>query len=138
MPQDSKTPGEALPEEIRELERLLEEKKQALAEKGEEREGRDIFRDVFLEKYPPPEVSKLTPPPSVIQPPTTTRPKGEDELRKKEREEEIASLIEISFEKGVRHAVDLAQRASPWLLDELHDRLIDEYYQKLEQAKLIS
>ena len=138
MLQDSKTPSEALPEEIRELERLLEEKKQALAEKGEERETREIFREVFREKYPPPEAPKITPPPSAVQPLTGTHPKGEDELRTKEREEEIAALIEISFEKGIRHAVDLARRASPWLLDELHDRLIDEYYQKLEQAKLIS
>ena len=138
MPQDSKTPSEVLPEEIRELERLLEEKKQALAEKGEEREPREIFREVFREKYPPPGAPKIMPSPPV--PPAAGRisPKEEDELRKKEREEEIAALIEISFDKGIRHAVDLARRASPWLLDELHDRLVDEYYQKLEQAKLIS
>ena len=140
MPQDAKPQGETLPEEIRELERLLEEKKRFLAEKGEEREPREVFREVFREKYPLPPAEKIPPPPvgALPKPPSGLTPKRDDDARKKEREEEIAALIEVSFEKGVRSAVDIAKRVSPWLLDELHDRLIDEYYQKLEQTKQIS
>lgn len=137
MPQDGKPSGETLPEEIRELERLLEEKKRVLAEKGEEREPREVFREVFREKYPLPTAEKIAPPPvgALPEPPSGTTQKREDDAIKKEREEEIAALIEISFEQGVRQAVDIAKRTSPWLLDELHDRLTDEYYQKLVQSR---
>ncbi len=34
-------------------------------------------------------------------------------------------------------AMGRASRETPWLLDALHDRLADEYYQKLVQAKEI-
>ncbi len=140
MPQDRKPSGETLPEEIRELEHLLEEKKRFLAEKGEEREPREVFREIFREKYPLPTEEKIAPPQvgALPQPPFGTTQKREDDAVKKERKEEIAALIEISFEKGVRQAVNIAKRTSPWLLDELHDRLIDEYYQKLVQSREVS
>lgn len=140
MPQDAKPQGETLPEEIRELERLLEEKKRALVERGEEREHKEVFREAFREKYgelfKPPQLKPpqpLPPPPSaVISPPR--RPSEEEALRVEEREEQLRVLIELSFSEGVASAVKRARRLTPWLLDELHDRLIDEYYQKLVQA----
>ncbi|MFY9462301.1 MAG: hypothetical protein WAP51_03825, partial [Candidatus Sungiibacteriota bacterium] len=51
MAEDVKTPENALPEEIKELEQMLEEKKRALAERGEEREYKEVFREAFKEKY---------------------------------------------------------------------------------------
>lgn len=139
MAEDSKTPEKALPEEIKELERLLEEKKRALVERGEEHEHKEVFREAFREKYG--ELFKpsrpLPPPPSAA---VSLKQKSSEEeaLRVDEREEKLAALIELSFSKGVASSVKQARRLTPWLLDELHDRLIDEYYQKLVQSKQIS
>ena len=135
MSEDAKTPGEALPEEIKELEQMLEEKKRALAERGEEREHKEVFREAFKEKYSG--EFKVAPPPPLPPPPRPPAAKPQDAAARSAREEEIQTLIRISFEKGVRAAADIAKRENPWLLDELHDRLIDEYYQKLVQAKQI-
>lgn len=136
MSEDVKTPGEALPEEIKELEQMLEEKKRALAERGEEREHKEVFREAFKEKYSG--EFKVAPPAPLPPPPRSPTAKLQDSAARSRREEEIQTLIRVSFEKGVRAAADIAKRENPWLLDELHDRLIDEYYQKLIQSKQIS
>ena len=134
MTEDTKTP-ETLPEEIKELELMLEEKKRALAERGEEREHKEIFREAFKEKFGP--APRVLPTPIAPSEPSAT-PKGKgDDTAFYAREEEMQSLVQLSFAKGVRQAIEAARRESPWLLDELHDRLIDEYYQKLVQAHQI-
>lgn len=134
MPEDKSTPEKALPEEIKELELMLEEKKRALAERGEEREHKEVFREAFKEKYA--EEFKVAPAPP-LPPPYQPPVKAKDSAARIAREEELQTLIQLSFEKGVRQAIALAKRENPWLLDELHDRLIDEYYQKLIQARQI-
>lgn len=122
-------------QEIKELEQLLEEKKKALVERGEEKEHKEIFKEVFQERYrqiagapiPPPAVSGVAPIAPVKPPPVS-----------KEKEMELQSLIQAAFSDGLVAAVNRAKAASPWLLDELHDRLADEYYEKLVQAGQLS
>ena len=127
-------------DEIKELEQLLQAKKQALAEKGTPHDEKEVFRQVFSEKF-----SESATPSSAAAPSQTIATtassddgqgkKGDEDAKKKQREEQIRSLIDLSFEKGVMEAVTLARVMSPWLLDELHDRLINEYYDKLMQAR---
>jgi len=123
-------------EEIKELERLLEEKRRQLTERGEEREPKEAFREAFKERYigktpeEPLESSSATPPPFLPHPPT-------GDLKAKTREEQLAFLIQISFERGIDAAIRIAKTQTPWILDELHDRLVDEYYEKLVQARKI-
>ncbi|KKS38097.1 MAG: hypothetical protein A3G49_00065 [Candidatus Sungbacteria bacterium RIFCSPLOWO2_12_FULL_41_11] len=122
-------------EEIRELEWLLAEKRKTMEEKGIEKEPKEVFREVFKEyvgaKKP------LLPPPAVQLPAAVSdeQKRQADELKQKERHEQLEHLIGISFEKGLLDAVTLAENMTPWLLDELHDRLVDEYYQKLVQSQ---
>ncbi|MDP3727757.1 MAG: hypothetical protein Q8R35_03940 [bacterium] len=136
--------GEQTPhQEIAELERLLAEKKQALADESAARPERELFRETFRETYGE-ALSPQTPPPSTDSTSSPQANSGQtpslppDELAKhaaalaaQEREEQLESLIAIAISKGVTAAAGVARRATPWLMDELHDRLCDRYYQHL-------
>ncbi|MDO8600929.1 MAG: hypothetical protein Q7R73_05015 [bacterium] len=130
MPEESKNGIHE--QEIKELEQLLEEKKKALIERGEEKEHKEVFREVFHEKYQqiagtpiaPSAGAGITP-----VPPVKTSPVS------KEKETELQSFIEMAFADGLVSTINRAKASSPWLLDELHDRLSDEYYEKLIQAR---
>ena len=60
------------------------------------------------------------------------------QIKAQPKERQIQLLTEMAFEKGVFEAVEVARRLdNPYLLDEFHDALIDELYNRLvEQGKL--
>jgi len=113
-------------EEILELERKLEEKKKELIEKGEaRREEKEVFREVLKEH-----IREIQPAPPVISLAKPAAP-ADDTKKNEEREEQIRGLIEIALAKTIQEAVRMAERMTPYLLDELHDRLVDDFYEKL-------
>lgn len=59
--------------------------------------------------------------------------------QKMNRESQITHLIDLAMNKGVAHAVKVAQKAEDYyLLDQLHDRLLaDELHDALVQRGLI-
>lgn len=124
-------------DEIRELERKLAEKRAAFAQ-GQETvpaEEKEMLRETLREhieqiRTPSGEAPHPSVPSSVLAPQSTT-PMDPDEP--KHREEQVRALIEIALTKSIRDAVKVAQANSPYLLDELHDHLVDEYYDKLVQ-----
>ena len=120
--------------EIAELERLLADKKQAFAAEGKSMEDREIFREAYRETF------QEATHPSISQPAsgTQTAPLTLQELKTHSQQvlttdqaQQLNTLIEIAFTKGIRAAVDVARHATPWLLDQLHDTLQDQYYEKL-------
>ena len=121
--------------EIRELERKLAEKRAALghgqesAPTQEKEMLRETLRDHIEEIRTPPTVPAEQ---SVPTPPPSSDPAGQQL-----REEQIRRLIEIALTKSIQEAVKIAQANSPYLLDELHDHLVDDYYDKLVQLKKI-
>lgn len=123
--------------EIQELSRLLEEKKKAFEATGQIKERKEIFQEVFSEKYkealPPPGtgVSRNTAPAFLH-----TKP-SDDPQHKVLHDQQLQGLVDFALTNGLVNAVGRAGRETPWLLDALHDRLSDEYYQKLVQAKEI-
>lgn len=127
-----KTPAE----EIAALERLLEEKKQAFHAEGKQVPEREAFREVFRETYgrtspaEPSGQSAHIPGSTHSSPAASAADPGSGA-----REEELESLVAVAFHKGIRAATDIAAKETPWLLDELHDRLQDRYYQHLLQMK---
>jgi len=133
-------------EEIRELERRLEEKKRELAERGRavpQQEEKKILREV-LKQYieqarqaPAEEKPTAAPPPAAIPLMDELRKKAEELKRKEVREQQVAALIELAMTRGINTAVNIAKAATPWLLDELHDHLIDDYYDKLVALRRI-
>lgn len=58
--------------------------------------------------------------------------------QEKQHEPEIEALIQIAFDKGIAAAIEAAKaKNDPHLLDDFHDALIDRFYQKLVEAKII-
>ena len=74
-------------------------------------------------------------PASKAQEPTKEKAK---ELKRYEKTQQLKGLIDIAFQKGVSYAVDVAREMdNPFLLDELHDVLVDELRKELiDRGKL--
>ncbi|MBI4137712.1 MAG: hypothetical protein HY472_00500 [Candidatus Sungbacteria bacterium] len=151
MPIDSfqpETPGASPEDEIRELERKLEEKKRALASGGEAAPPeKEVFREVLRERVEDLRAraqSTASVPASdqtsqIGSGATDDQKKRTDDLKKEERrKEQIKALIELALKKTIEEAVRAAQRATPYLLDELHDHLVDDYYDKLVSLRKIT
>lgn len=122
--------------EIAELERLLADKKQALAAEGKAIEDREIFREAYRETFQEKTRPLISQPKNGIQ----TTPLTPQELKAHAQQvltadqaQQLNTLIEIALTKSIRAAVDVARQATPWLLDQLHDKLQDQYYEKLVQ-----
>lgn len=60
------------------------------------------------------------------------------QIKAQPKERHIELLTQMAFDKGVVEAVEVAKKMdNPYLLDEFHDALVDELYNKLiEQGKL--
>jgi len=73
-----------------------------------------------------------------IAPPSARARKEAKRLKDLDRQDQIKALSDLAFEKGLDFAVETAKALdSAYVLDELHDTLVDELYQKLiEQRKL--
>ena len=125
-------------DEIRVLEQKLAEKKKELEAKNQPvSPEKEIFREVLKEhiesvrpsaSYPAP--SGVAPQPSVASG-LSPKPTDDDKKKKEEREEIIKQLIEVALSRNIETAVKIAENESPYLLDELHDHLVDDYYDKL-------
>lgn len=134
MAEESKKPeAVSAEEEIKELENKLEEKKRELAEKQETLpEEKELFRELLRQHIEQERPILSTKPSSPPAPPVSTVPTPADDLKnKEEREAQIRALIEFALTKSLNGAIKMAGETSPYLLDELHDHLIDDYYDKL-------
>ena len=127
-------------EEIQELVRRLEEKKREFASTQTELpEEKEILREVLQKQVEDgragaEELSGAAP--AVTHVLTDDLKEQADEVKKKEkREEQLSHLVEIALTKSIGEAVKVAQKANPYLLDELHDHLVDDYYDKLVQLR---
>ena len=128
---------ETAEEEIKELERKLEEKKRELQSKKETAgTDKEILSEVLKEHIETVRASQKTSasssPDPVIQNYVSIGKKNTDDGDKEELyKEHIRALIEIALTKSIYDAVKEAETISPYLLDELHDHLVDKYYDKL-------
>ena len=140
MPEPISNREKVSPQEIAALERLLEEKKKALAAEGKAVEEKEAFKETFRDAYGEVLSPTATPAPAVSLPSQVVLPpdelkRREEELKTKEREEQLEDLVTVAMTKGIPEAANLARRATPWLLDELHDRLQDRYYNHLVELR---
>lgn len=125
-------------DEIRHLEQKLAEKKKELESQNQPQSEKEVFREVLkshIEEMKPGvslprgDASDLRQQGSVAVQPVSKKPV--DTEKQAEREEIIQQLIEIALSRTIQDAVKIAQEESPYLLDELHDHLVDDYYEKL-------
>lgn len=135
---------QSLEEELRVLEEKL------AARKAEGKEEKEVFREVLrehlesvketAEKQSSADASDSV---NVSGAPSfnyaaAARQKA-DELREKEHRGQVEELVSIALTKGILAAVNVARHlGNPHLLDDFHDMLVDEYYDKLVQSRTIS
>lgn len=124
-------------DEIRALEQKLEAKKKELSERGVDLpHEKEMFREVLrehVEEIKNPSSAYPVPPPS-----DDVAKKADDKLKQEEREEVIRALIELALTSTIEKAVRQAEAQTPYILDELHDHLIDDYYDKLIALRKIT
>jgi hypothetical protein len=78
-----------------------------------------------------------TAPPVAPAPPKSAPPKKED-LKDLDEDRQIKMLVDLAFQQGIDKAVQAARATGQaYLIDKLHDTLIDELHQQLvEKGKL--
>jgi hypothetical protein len=124
---------EAFHQEIAALEAKLAAKKQELMNSGVESSEKAVFKQVVREHATPSEK------PSVQLPvATATAASSPSRTTTPDEERKLNLLIAHAFTKGLAAAISEAQKTGdPFFIDTLHDRLADEYYQKLLTARKI-
>lgn len=82
-------------------------------------------------------LAALQSPVSVASPVVQVKEKA-GELKRYEKTQQLKGLIDIAFQKGISYAVDVVKEMdNPFLMDELHDVLVDELRKELiERGKL--
>ncbi|MDO8569883.1 MAG: hypothetical protein Q7R89_03900 [bacterium] len=124
---------EQINEDIKWLEERLEQKKRELAGGGlEAKEEREVLKDIIKE------ASQTSTPLSTTQVSLSDDDvkKKAGELEEKKHHEIIDEFINIAFSKNLASALKVAESfKNPHLLDEFHDTLADQYYQKLLDAR---
>ena len=139
----------SLKEEIQALEVKLAEKKHALEEGGAaEQPEKDVFREVLREHIEGareeaapsvPASSPVTPAPATSLSHNLAAKAEADRIREEEHHKQIEALVQIAVTKGIVSAVGVARHlGNPHLLDDFHDALVDEYYEKLTNARIIA
>ena len=122
--------------ELAEFERLVAVKREALTREGRPAPEREVFREVFRERYGDVLSSEPAAAPSVApQGPGRLALPPADMPADTAREAELEEFVVLAFAKGVAAAAGAAKKSSPWLMDELHDRLVDRYYDRLLEAR---
>ncbi len=81
---------------------------------------------------------KMTEIPSVSSVPPQATQQTAVKLKDEPKERQIELLIQMTFDKGIIEAIEIAKNLdNPYLLDEFHDALIDHLYDKLvKEGKL--
>jgi hypothetical protein len=126
----------AFQEEIKALEAKLEAKKREMAASGTETPEKHLFKEVVREHSgrETPKVDITAAAQAAAKTGTigasTTSPADEQKLDE---------LVMHAFTKGIASAVNEARKMNiPFLVDMLHDRLVDEYYEKLLEARKVN
>jgi len=117
-----------LEQEILELERQLTAKRTE--------QGKPVEQAVGFEQVQP--TGQLTAPPApLVSAPQSAQIQADAaKLSGIEKDQQIKSLVDLAFAKGVAHATEVVRNLdNPYLLDEFHDVLIDEFRQKLVDEK---
>ncbi|KKP93766.1 MAG: hypothetical protein US98_C0039G0002 [Parcubacteria group bacterium GW2011_GWC1_38_6] len=72
-----------------------------------------------------------------IATPSSARDEAE-EISRFEPDQQLGALISLTLEKGLPKALSVAQALNnPAILDELHDALVDHYYQELIEQGIL-
>jgi len=121
---------------MEEIFKKFEAKKAEILEQSENKEAelspekqKEILKDAVYEK-----IMQATYTPNQQQ----VAQQQAQKLKDEPKERQVELLIQMTFDKGVMEAVEVAKNLNnPYLLDEFHDALVDHLYNKLvEEGKL--
>jgi len=116
---------------------ILELERQLTARRAEQRKSVEMA--LGFEQPQPGSQATAPPPPPV---PNTLQPEQVkadiEKLSGVEKNQQLKSLVDLAFAKGVAHATEVVRNLdNPYLMDEFHDTLIDEFHKKLvDEGKL--
>lgn len=126
-----------LEKEIEVLEKRLAEKKAALSDQKEPLSEKEIAREVVKERVaehmavgvsPQAKVKAKAKNASPLVLPGKISPAA---LKNASPEKQIDILLGVAFSDSIAGAVGLAQNLKPYVLDALHDALVDTFYEEL-------
>jgi len=128
-----------LEKEIEILSRKLEEKKTELSVQKKPFSERELVKEAIKERMVEKAAVSKVPPSTKPSKKTKTVvpliPQGKISpqiLRNSPKEKQLGILVGVAFSDSIPEAVLLAEKLkSPYLLDELHDVLVDKFYQEL-------
>ena len=127
--------------EIQALQQKLEEKKRALQMESENAlHEKDVFREVLKEHIEQvPEDIDIQNKSGIKMPIPSPVPAGQaNDKDVSEHADVVEALVHIAFRDGILKAVQAARETqSPYVVDALHDKLVDEYYDKLLAARQV-
>ena len=126
---------EVFNKEIAELEAKLAAKKQELANSGVESTEKAVFKSVVREHVALGE-QRAVQIPTAAAPATSATPARKPTTKE---EQQVNLFIAHAFTKGIASAIAEARATGDaFFMDLLHDRLADEYYQKLVAARKVN
>lgn len=127
------TSTEIFNQEIAELEAKLAAKKQELVLAGVEKPEKHVFKEVVSDHAFSSDAFTGNGRAQSTTPATPARVAPEGKTQ-----ETLDALVAEAFTSGIATAVSKARKLeSPYLLELLHDRLVDAYYEKLIQSRQI-
>jgi seryl-tRNA synthetase len=120
-------------QEFLEIEKLKERIQEIESEvKKAKPESREKIIKQEIRKY----LEELQETPSFASP-TNVRDEVK-EILKFPPSQQVGALISLVFEKGLKGAISVARHLqNPAILDEFHDTLVDQFYEKLVREKII-
>lgn len=133
----AETPGApslSVETEIAELEKQLAQKRAMLNV-----EKQKTLEQVIGTEKPEPNLTSSVQPASAAPavPAASAKPEAQD-LKGLEKNQQLKSLVDLAFQKGITYATDVARHLdSAYLMDEFHDTLVDKLHKELvEKGKL--
>ena len=124
--------------EIEVLERRLAEKKAQLSEKKEPFLEKEVAREVVEERVAehlaaPAILPAVKKSPAKVPPPLVPPTKiSLSVLKRTSQEKQLQILLGVALKNSIPQAVVLAEKLdNPYLLDALHDALVDKFYEEL-------
>ena len=139
----SETQHENQLSEIEKLERELAERKAALENldkevSKEQPERKEYEQRYQIEKEPLPAAAGQPITQAQVQFPVKPAKKTAADFKNLDKDHQVKVLSAVAFEEGITKAVDMARHLDDaYVLDELHDHLVGELYEKLvKEGKL--
>jgi hypothetical protein len=148
----SSVPVNSAEQEILELEKILAAKKAALgggkelsaslsseaSAKGESLAEKEKPLEQIVGQDQAAGPLPVLPPSGKSSAPVLQAKEKAGEFKRYQKNQQLKGLIDIAFQKGISHAVDVVKEMdNPFLMDELHDVLVDELHKELiERGKM--